>query len=336
MDDILKEIAKEQSKNKLYRANDMEKSITPVVSSDDCSVFKLSNETGEGYITLYQVFKGVYFGYNDFHMTYYHSDIKPQKEVLCIDHCREGRLEYASIKNTYSYASIGDIKIDRRLSHSKRFDFPLSHYHGAMISFEFPEAEKSINEALKDCYIDLQSIQKKFCSHNFPYVIHKDPVVEHIFAELYTVPDKIRISYYKIKIIELLLYLDVLKLPNKVEQRPYFYKTQIEKIKALKSFLIEHMEENYTQEALSKQFDISMTQMKYCFKEVYGEPIAKWLTTYRMNQAAILMKEKRQYSITEIAGKVGYESSSKFAITFKKVMGKSPSEYRQAYWKVYE
>lgn len=32
-------------------------------------------------------------------------------------------------------------------------------------------------------------------------------------------------------------------------------------------------------------------------------------------------------SITELAGSVGYDSPSKFAITFRRVMGMSPTEY---------
>ena len=47
-----------------------------------------------------------------------------------------------------------------------------------------------------------------------------------------------------------------------------------------------------------------------------------------MNQAAVLLKTKRDMSVAEISGCVGYDSPSKFAIVFRKVMGMSPTEYR--------
>lgn len=47
-----------------------------------------------------------------------------------------------------------------------------------------------------------------------------------------------------------------------------------------------------------------------------------------MNQAAVLLKTNRNMSVAEIAGRVGYDSPSKFAIAFRKLMGMSPVEYR--------
>lgn len=144
------------------------------------------------------------------------------------------------------------------------------------------------------------------------------PPIEHIFSELYAVPEKIKRPYFKIKILELLLYLDALELPEKAEERPYFYKTQVEKTKAIQQFLIQHMDENVTQEELSKRFDIPMTTMKNCFKSVFGATIGGWLLQYRMNQAAVLLKTQRNMSVAEIAGRVGYDSPSKFAIAFRR------------------
>ena len=68
--------------------------------------------------------------------------------------------------------------------------------------------------------------------------------------------------------------------------------------------------------------------MKRCFKAIYGNTIGGWLLQYRMNQAAVMLQQQRKLSITEIAGKVGYDSPSKFSIAFRRVMGLSPTEYR--------
>ena len=112
-------------------------------------------------------------------------------------------------------------------------------------------------------------------------------------------PEKIRIPYFKVKILELLLYLDAMTIPQVESERPYFYKTQVEKVEAIKRFLIEHVAENFTQEELSSRFDIPMTPMKTCFRSVYGAAIGTWLKNYRMNLAAelLLIGTRRRWAL---------------------------------------
>lgn len=299
-----------------------------LAKSDGCSVYQLRNKSGEGTITLYEVFPGVTLAYNDFHMQYYNSEFKPERHMLCIDHCREGRLEYPAAYDAFSYVESGDLKLDRRLNHIGKFEMPLSHYHGAMVAFDMDIAGKNLPLEVKDFPVDIWALQKKFCNDIYPMVIHGNQSIEHIFSELYTVPEKIKRPYFKIKILELLLYLDALELPNKPSEKPYFYKTQVEKTKAIGAFITQHMEENFTQEMLSERFELPLTTMKQCFKSVFGATIGNYLMEYRMNQAAVLLKTNRNMSVAEIAGRVGYDSPSKFAIAFRKLMGMSPVEYR--------
>lgn len=301
---------------------------TCVAASGGCSVYQFRNETGEGTITLYEVFPGVVLGYNDFHMQYYDSEYQPDREVFCIDHCREGRLEYPAKSDAYSYVEAGDLKLDRRLMHIGHFEMPLCHYHGTMISFDMKIACKSLPREVKDFSVNLRAVQEKFCRDKYPYVIHGPHAIEHIFGELYAVPEKIKLSYFKIKVLELLLYLEALELSENFTEKPYFYKAQVEKIKAIQRFLAEHMDQSFTQEELSVRFDISRTSMKQCFKSVYGTSIGNWLKQYRMNQAAVLLRQKRNLNVADIAGMVGYDSPSKFAGAFRKLMGMTPMEYR--------
>ena len=300
----------------------------PIARSSGCSVFQFRNETGDGTMTVYEVFPGVELIYNDFHMNCYDSDYKPEADLFCIDHCREGRLEYPAKSDAYSYVEAGDLKFDRRLTHTGKFDMPLSHYHGITVAVDMKIAEHSIHEQIKDFPVDLRELQKKFCKDAHPAVIHNAGSMEHIFGELYAVPQNIKIPYFRIKILELFLYMYALELPKVPTEKPYFYRTQVEKTKAIKEFLAEHKQENYTQEQLAEKFDIPITAMKNCFKSVYGMPIGSWLMQYRMNYAAEILIANRDISITELAGEVGYDSPSKFAIAFRKIMGMLPTEYR--------
>ena len=88
-------------------------------------------------------------------------------------------------------------------------------------------------------------LQNKFCSGRHPKVLHGAPSVDHIFQELYAVPEQIKIPYFRIKVLDLLLYLDALELPKDAE-KPYFYKSQVEKVKAVHRLLTEELERHYT------------------------------------------------------------------------------------------
>lgn len=303
--------------------------MIPLAKSDGCSVYQTKNETGDGTITMYEVFPGVSLAYNDFHMSYFDSDFVPGRDMFCIDHCREGRLEYAARENAYSYVEAGDMKLDRRLTHKGHFELPLSHYHGVMAAFDMEKACVSLSTEVRDFPVDLDRLREKYCPDKYPMVLHGLGSIEHIFGELYTVPEKIKRPYFKIKILELLLFLEALEVPEHPKERPYFYKTQVEKVKAIQRFLAANMDKSVTQEELSSQFDIPLTPMKNCFKSVFGTSIGNWVLQYRMNQAAEMLCRDREKSVAEIAGRAGYDSPSKFSISFRKVMGMSPMEYRK-------
>ena len=183
------------------------------------------------------------------------------------------------------------MKLDRRLTHTGHFELPLSHYHGVMVSFDMVTACGSLRKEMNDFPVDLRGIQSKYCPESYPMVIHGLRSIEHIFGELYAVPEKIKLPYFKTKILELLLYLEALELPGQPEGRPYFYKTQVEKVKAIQVFLAGNIDQNFTQEELSARYDLPLTTMKNCFKSVFGSSIGNWLLQYRMNQAAVLFPE---------------------------------------------
>ena len=82
-------------------------------------------------------------------------------------------------------------------------------------------------------------------------------------------------------------------------------------------------------EALSRQYQIPLTTMKACFKSVYGSPVNTYMRALRMDRAALLLRKEPEASVTEIAGAVGYDSSSKFAAAFRAVKGQTPLEYRR-------
>lgn len=134
--------------------------VQNLVESDDCKVMRLSDNSGEGMMTLYHVFPGVFLMYNDFHMKECVSGFQTDMDLLCIDHCREGRIEQEVGQNAFSYLEAGDLRVDRRIHHSGKVEFPLCHYHGISIGFQVETAAKEIPASMKGFSVDLYELQK--------------------------------------------------------------------------------------------------------------------------------------------------------------------------------
>ncbi len=297
--------------------------------SRSCTVWQFRNETGDGTMTVYEIFPGVMLSFNDFHMERYHSTYTPHRRILAIDHCREGRMEYTAGDGMVGYTASGDMKLDLRLQHTGDFLFPSCHYHGLTIAFDLDIVGASFPKEIQNFPATPDAIISRFSLGKYPRILHDMKETDHIFSELYRVPEKIRIPYFHVKILELLLYLDAITLPKKENDPPYFYRTQAEKVKSIRQFLTEHVSENFTQEELSRRFQIPMTAMKTCFRSIYGEAIGTWLTNYRMNRAAEMLLREDDRSIAEIGSRVGYDNAGKFTVAFKKIMKRTPSEYRR-------
>lgn len=312
----------------IFRSSQLGRNIQEVVETSECRVFRMDDVSGEGTMTLYRVFDGVFLMYNDFHMKRCHSQFSCDDSLLCIDHCREGRIEHRTDNGMLYYMEPGDMRVDRRVHHTGDMDFPLCHYHGITIGFQVGAAQKAIREAVPAIAVDLESLSSKFSNDDHPFVLRQDSTVEHIFSELYQVPSRIRMDYFKIKVMELLVYLGALELSEHKDERPYFYSSQIEKIKAIHTMLTSDLTKNYTAEELSSRFEISASALKNGFKGVYGSPIYTYIRTYKMNVAASLLMQDKNARIIDVAAKVGYDNPSKFSAAFRETMGMTPVQYR--------
>lgn len=140
--------------------------VRKICEDETCTVFQLREENGEGLMTVYPVFKGCFLLYNDFHMEYCTSGFQPGDgiQMFCIDHCREGRIEWGIASNRYLYIEAGDIQINNRSCHCGLFSFPLRHYHGITIGFNVEEAESELLHIMDGFCVDLRKLPRKILS----------------------------------------------------------------------------------------------------------------------------------------------------------------------------
>ncbi|BBB91851.1 MAG TPA: AraC family transcriptional regulator [Methylomusa anaerophila] len=312
-------------KEKIYYGGN----ITITKQDETCTIYKMQDVSGEGTMTCYRVFPGIDLMYNDFHMSGCYAKFQPKVNMLGIDHCREGRIEWEFQNGSYMYLAEGDLQISNKKNHTNNYGFPLNHYHGITVAIYIDEARKTLSTVLDGFAVDVTALQEKFCTGAKPFIMRAGDSIQHIFSELYTVPGQIRQMYFKIKVLELLLFLSAVEAPGNGEERRYFPRRQVNTVKAVRKYISENMDRHFTLNELSARFDIPLTTLKLCFKGVYGASVKTYLRAYRM-QAAALMLSRSNESIAMIAGKVGYDNASKFATAFKAATGKSPQEYRKS------
>lgn len=315
---------------KLFEQIDMGSNVSLAVNTEESKVLRLEDPTGDGIMTVYRVFDGVFLMYNDFHLRECISGFQGAETILAIDHCREGRVEQVNELGQVYYMEPGNLRIDRRVHHAGHVSFPLCHYHGITIGFELGAAQASLKNAMEGIDIDLEALAEKYCPQEKAAVIQGNPAIEALFYQLYHFPGNVRLEYFKVKVMELLLYLNGLEETDMRLEKPYFYSGQVRKVKAIHELITTDMAGNYTLDELSRRFEIPLTSMKQCFKSIYGNSIHAYLKEYRIHQAAILLKMKRDMSVSEIGLTVGYTSPGKFSAAFKDALGKTPLEYRES------
>lgn len=305
---------------------------TKILSKDEnCTVYLMENHTGTGTMTRYSVLPGIDIYYNDIHMSDSFAENKvPRTGMVEINHCLTGRFECEFPNRTVAYLGEGDLAINMLTNVTRAAWFPLSSYRGISVMLDIPTASKallSVSEALGGMAFDLSCFDR-LCAGNTCFIMRSTDAVQHIFSELYTAPEKLRSSYVKIKIMELLLLLGSENLLGRQDARPYFRREQVDTVKKIREYLISRLDRHITLPELSDRFRIPVTSMKLCFKGVYGCSVSQYMQSYRMHTAALRLRQTGA-SVTEIAGQVGYVNVSKFSAAFKQHMGISPLEYRK-------
>lgn len=307
--------------------NITDKNEVEIVSKNqECTVYRIQGENGDVLMTGYRVFPGVELIYNDVHTQFCNAGLQRGGRFLEINHCREGRIEVA-FQNEYFYLEPGDLAIAGKDGSGHESYFPTSHYHGISIAIDLDYAPDCFTEILDDVDVSPNRLAEKFCSTSGCFVMRADNSIDHVFSELYSVRDCIRRGYFKVKVLELLLFLSGIETNQvEIEQRLYT-PSQVQLAKRACRFITEHLNEKITIEHLSDLFSVSPTQLKNCFRGVYGMTVYSYIRSQKMHAAARLLHNSDR-TVLDIAGEFGYDNGSKFAQAFKDVMGMTPNEYR--------
>jgi AraC-like DNA-binding protein len=285
---------------------------------------------GKGMMETFAVFPGIEISLNCFRANKFVFHHAPLKSVIQINHCRHGRIGWKMKDGLNIYLGSGDLSLHMMdVCAESEMNLPLGFYEGISIAVDLETLTEQTPEILKDAGIDGRQLYDKFCRQVKVTAMPASTKIDHIFSELYDLPEHICIPYFKLKVQELLLFLSVLDLSEEKELDRY-YSQQVETIKEIHEQLTRSLDKRFTIVELSKQYLINTSSLKAIFKAVYGLPVASYMKEYRIKRAAELLRETND-SIAEIAAFVGYENQSKFTQAFKDVFQVLPTAYRKQY-----
>lgn len=297
-------------------------------------VVRQSTNEGISEMTCYDAAPGIQIAYNDLKMDSCYRPLIPQKDFLQIDHCMKGCYEFEQAGGNVSFLGEGDLSVSSLCKGKQLFvgsRIPLKKYRGITILLEIEEAQRTFDTDFLQGYINLQQIRDTLCTDGRSLLIKSKHEVDHIFSELYRVDERIRIPYFRVKVIELLLFLSLFDV-SYVKKTRQFSEDVSKGTQQAYQYIIENPFSKITISQLAEMFHVAESSMKRCFSSIVGSSIGTFMKIKRMEAAAQLLVSEPQLSICEVAEVVGYENQSKFSAAFKSVMGVTPFAYRCKSW----
>ncbi len=249
--------------------------------------------------------------------------------ILEVNHCRSGRIGWTMAGGTSIYLGPGDLGIHTMdCCAVSTISLPLGHYEGITVALDLERLAREPLPFLREAGVDPGALLHKFRSSGAPLALPAAPEIAHIFDPLYSASERLRLPYYRLKALELLLFLEEL-VPEREPQLGQYHAKQVEVIKEIHALLTADLRQRHTIEELSRKYLINTATLKAVFKAVYSQPIGAYMKEFRLRRAMDLLRESDR-SIAEIGAQVGYESQGNFAEAFKALTHLSPSAYRRA------
>jgi len=141
-------------------------------------------------------------------------------------------------------------------------------------------------------------------------------------------------------VLRLTELLNMLILLSQSEEKQYlaslgfvqtYSRSNAERLDPVLSYLMQHFTEEVSLEEVASIANMSPQSFCRFFKHCTRKTFLAFLNELRVGYACRLISENR-FNISEIGYKSGFNNLSNFNRQFKRVMGKTPSAYRQAYY----
>lgn len=123
-------------------------------------------------------------------------------------------------------------------------------------------------------------------------------------------------------------------IPEKYQAKKIDKSEEEELITALKEAMKTHQfhkNTNIKLNDIAKVLHISSHKLSQLLNDNLGKNFALFINEYRVEEAKQLLKENNQFTLESIGFEAGFSSKSTFYATFKKLIGKTPAEFKKQF-----
>ena len=157
-------------------------------------------------------FPGVELSWIRFHAPRIETEHAPLAHVLEVNHCRRGRIGWDMKGGTSVYLGPGDLDVHTMdCCAVSTINLPLGYYEGITVALDLEQLERIPLPLVEEAGIDTRSLLNRLCPGGEPLALPAGAASARIFDPLYTVPESFRLPYCRLKVLELLLFLEELE-----------------------------------------------------------------------------------------------------------------------------
>ena len=245
--------------------------------------------------------------------------------ILNLNFCINGRCDVSLAGNQYAIVKKNQLCIST-MPPDKDFYYPGKIYEGIQLFIDLQLLEELKQNYLEYLGIDLNYIEKVFCSKKGIYFQQMDDHISGIIMKAWATKDDLDIP--ALRYLSAQILHEIMVLPVKSEGETFFTRSQIAIVKEAEALILKDLSQRITAKEMADRFGISESSFKLYIKGILGDSYLSYFRKKRMEKAAELL-ESTNMKVIDIAISVGYENQGKFAKVFANMYGVSPLEFRR-------
>lgn len=310
-----------------YHPDWYDKNAKLISRKPGCSVISYQCN-GTGILYDYSIFPGIDLIFMDFNCSDIFDEPNEMRNVLEIRHYQEGRVEFEFEGDKVFHLQQDEFCVNGMLNMPARYSFPFDYCSGLSLVLDKNSMTEVTRSQLALFQIDISVLEEDLDTAHQWYICKTPPSMCHVFEELYAAKEHETSQYFRIKVLELLYHATKLRKEGRVAAT-YYAREHIEIVKRVRKAMLKDLSRSTPLEQFLRGEAISTVTFQTIFKQIYGRSPYAYLKHYRMNSAAVQLRESNE-SINQIALSLGYSNASKFARAFRDVFGVLPKDYRTA------
>ena len=310
-----------------YHPDWYDKNAKLISRKPGCSVISYQCN-GTGILYDYSIFPGIDLIFMDFNCSDIFDEPNEMRNVLEIRHYQEGRVEFEFEGDKVFHLQQDEFCVNGMLNMPARYSFPFDYCSGLSLVLDKNSMTEVTRSQLALFQIDISVLEEDLDTAHQLYICKTPPSMCHVFEELYAAKEHETSQYFRIKVLELLYHATKLRKEDRVAAT-YYAREHIEIVKRVRKAMLKDLSRSIPLEQFLRGEAISTVTFQTIFKQIYGRSPYAYLKHYRMNSAAVQLRESNE-SINQIALSLGYSNASKFARAFRDVFGVLPKDYRTA------